>query len=62
MGWDTTPRCRLCNGTENLEYCNTCKYYFCTECREKYPERVIEMMKEKTQDFGSWLAKRLFKD
>lgn len=58
-GWEKI--CRLCRTTENLEYCSMCHYYFCKDCKNKYPERVKEMMIEKTQDFGSWLTKQLFK-
>jgi hypothetical protein len=59
MGWDTTPRCRLCGTTENLQYCDMCKYYFCDDCRKKYPERVMAMMKEKSQNAFDWLQNAL---
>jgi len=33
-------RCRLCGTTENLEYCDLCKHWFCPTCKQNYPERV----------------------
>ena len=48
--------CRLCGTTENLEYCSMCKYYFCTVCKHKYPERVKAMMEEHVVDpISDWL-------
>jgi hypothetical protein len=46
-GWE---KCRLCGTTQNLEFCNMCKHYFCKDCKQKYPERVEAMMQERVWD------------
>lgn len=55
-GWGEIPRCALCGTRDNLEYCSMCKHYFCAECKGKYPERVMAMMKEKSQTALDWIA------